>query len=611
MTTEPDASSTDAPDQSLIVQRWGAPTRGGKRAYRLPDSAEGQLRLAHRLGNDLVALSKGLDTTIQEIDSSYPQVAAAEGRLRLAEEAAAVAAAEHAKAKSEQRTRSPKGTTAQALREARAAAREARAAVREAKASIKLDARDRKVEARRQHGEAVKALRQQYAAEGLYWGTSNDVIAKSGTADQRVIQARKAGRHAERRFKRWDGSGSLTVQLQRQATEPPRTVDRLTAEKSVPGKSWAGQLQVPDRYGRRRAGHSTVKFGLGSQLPMVEVPVVAHRALPDGADVTGARLVREAIAGQRHISIHVTAKIPAPTPKAEGATIALHLGWRRDADSGAVRVAAWRSDTDLVVPGHLRDIVTQDAPNAGQVLLPAALRRQMGSADRVRSERDKRLNEIQAWLAEWLATNPQPVVEGVDPLTPARVKAWRSAGRFAALSHRWRETPPVGDGATWVAGELAAWRKWDKGKWESESHGRKKAIGRRRDAYRRTAAWMAREARTLVVEDTDLSAVIRLPKTGEVLPGKVEDAASSVRFDAAPGELRAAAVGAGRREGVGIIEVDHRGSTVIHHACGYENPADERWATSALVRCDGCGRTFDQDANSTAGMLARALLLDN
>jgi hypothetical protein len=595
----------EGPVQQVRVTRWGAPTRGGARAYRLPDAAVDQMRLAHQLGNDLVRLSLDTDEAVADVWSSYPQIADVEARITQAEERAAELAAEVARRKSAARSRRLTGADKQAaddLRKVRADIRELRGLRKEIKASVKLDAKSRLAEIDAAKRAAVKALRQDYSARGLYWGTSNDVIAHSAAADKRVADARKEGRPAQRRFRRWDGSGALTVQLQRQTGDPARTVDRLDSGRPVPGKSWASQLQVPASPGR-----GVVRFGLGSALPMVEVPVVAHRALPDGADVTGARLVVEAVAGQRHMSVHVASKSPAASAKTGGPVVALHMGWRRDHGAGgAVRVGSWRSDIDLTVPAHLDGIVTQDSPHSGRILLPAGVRAGLDRADEVRSDRDKELDRVKEWLAGWLAVNPQPVEEGRDPLTPARVKAWKSPGRFAALAHRWREVPPVGDRAAWVAGELESWRRWDRGRWEVEAHGRRKALAYRRDVYRRVAAWIAGTAGTVVVEDTDLAAIIRRPKTAEVLPGAVEDAAASTRVDAAPGELRAAVTAAAVRDGAGVVEVDHQGVTLTHHGCGHANPADGRWAVSAEVVCDGCGRRFDQDGNATVGMLARA-----
>jgi transposase len=44
--------------------------------------------------------------------------------------------------------------------------------------------------------------------------------------------------------------------------------------------------------------------------------------------------------------------------------------------------------------------------------------------------------------------------------------------------------------------------------------------------------------------------------------------------------------------------------TRTHHRCGHLNPADDRYARSRFVVCDGCGATFDQDGSATLNMLA-------
>lgn len=607
MTTPPasinggDPNQDAAPDYRVAVYRYGAPTRGGRRAYRLPDAAVAQLRLAHELGNSLVELSLARDAAVAKVWSGYPQVAATEVALAVAEEVAEVAAAEVQREKSRQRTRAPRGPAVDALKAARARVRDARAARKEAVAQVKDAAREQLRAVDADHRAAVKALYADFVqSRGLYWATYNAVVDSSRTADRRVLGARKSGRPSQRRFKRWDGSGRIAVQLQREAGDPVRSPALLASG----GGKWRTVLQVPDR-----VGDGVIRFGLGSKLAAVEVPVKVHRLLPDGADVTGAELVVERVAGRSIVSVHVAARLPVSGARVGGPVVAVHLGWRRDGGDAALRVASWRSADDVTVPAVLLDIVTQDTPNSGRVVLPAMLRERFDEYDQVRSARDVALDELRDMLVAWLEGRPQPDAEDGRPPVPtaAEVKRWKSPGRFAALALRWRSDPPLG--GVDVAVALEAWRVSDRAAWEREANGRQKALGRRRDAYRRVAAWLAGMAGSVVLDDTDLGRLIRGGKTGE-LPGVVEDRAGSQRFDAAPGDLRAAVIATCVRDGVPVQRVDHEGITLTHHACGHVNPADERWAASPIVLCDGCGRSFDQDANATVGLLARAVQSD-
>lgn len=581
----------------VMVFRFGAPTRGGQHAYRLPDRAVAQLRLGHELGNRLVELALRKDERIAVVWSMYPQVAAAEAVLAAAEEKAQQAARAVAQAKIAQRTRTPTDPAVDDLRAARKAAKEARIARREAIASVVTDAKAHLEAAVTEHRAAVKALYGEFVqARGLYWATHNDLVDHSRAADRRVSEMRKQGRPARRRFRPWDGSGTLAVQLQRGAGEPLRTPELLASG----GGKWRTVLQLP-----AETGPGVVRFGLGSKLPPIEIPVKIHRLIPPAADIIGARLVVERVAGRQVISVHLTAKIPVGSKKdGDGPTIAVHLGWRRDGENRSVRVASWRSDTDLTVPDRLRNLVVKDTSASGRIILPGAWRDRMNEFDQVRSVRDLALNQIRDQLVAWLRENP-PQEANADQrvVTIGQVHAWRSSARFARLALEWRDHPPRGGEK--IAAQLESWRRADRAAWEREANGREKAIGRRRDAYQQAAAWLASTAAMIVVEDTDLAALIGRSKRG-TLPGVVEDRAAAQRVDAAPGELRTAIVTAAAREQMPVVVVKHQAITLTHHECGHANPADERWAADEKVLCDGCGRVFDQDSNATRGMLARA-----
>jgi hypothetical protein len=445
---------------------------------------------------------------------------------------------------------------------------------------------------------ATKALYQKYSREdGLYWATIGDVIKAAQVAEQRVISDRTKGIPARRRYSRWDGSGGIGVQLQRESGDPRRTI-RLLA--SGDGK-WRNVLRIgPSEYGPNLR---RVELSTGSGRPTVGVDVVWHRDLPDGADVAAVKLVAERVAGRTRYSVHLTARVPPVGPVTTGPDMAVHVGWRSDGD--ATRVAAWRATVPVDVPAELADVVAQDSPVSGRVLLPPSIMVRMAAADELRGGRDVALDEIRDRLAAFLDVEPQPGLREDDPpLTGGVVRAWKSPGRFAALALAWRDDPREGlDG---IAEALEAWRAGDRRMWEAEANGRARAVRARREVYRRFAAWTTGVAGRVVIDDSDLAAVQRRPKTGDLLPGVVEDGIAGRRTDVAAGSLREEVVKAAKRDGVEVVKVSHKGGTITHHACGYVHPADGRWLSASVV-CDGCGRTFDQDMNATVGMLTRAV----
>ena len=114
---------------------------------------------------------------------------------------------------------------------------------------------------------------------------------------------------------------------------------------------------------------------------------------------------------------------------------------------------------------------------------------------------------------------------------------------------------------------------------------------------------LATQAGTVVLDDTALgdldgASIPRPPTAHRLITG--------ARMIATPGRLRRFVIEAATREGCTVTEVGRAGLSRVHgDGCGYENPSDDRYQ-SALVRCDGCGATYDQDHAATALMLHRA-----
>ena len=63
-----------------------------------------------------------------------------------------------------------------------------------------------------------KQLYRRYCQDDdLYWGTYNDVFRNHRTAVQRIRRRRVDGKPAVRRHHRFEGTGTITVQLKRTA----------------------------------------------------------------------------------------------------------------------------------------------------------------------------------------------------------------------------------------------------------------------------------------------------------------------------------------------------------------------------------------------------------
>ncbi|MFW6033747.1 MAG: zinc ribbon domain-containing protein [bacterium] len=570
----------------------------------VPAVVDEQLRLAHDLGNDLVTLEHDYERDMAEVWSSYPDVAMAEKRRDEAEQRVADLSEKVAEERRRQGTRAPKHPAVAELREAKAALRQARVERREAISAVREQAKARTDRLRDDLRAAQKRLYADYVqGRGLYWAVYNDVLARHRVAVQRIQAKRRAGRPAMLRHHRWDGTGALAVQLQRQADDPVRSPELLASGQ---GK-WRNVLQIapwvdpeswedlPRGERRRRARTGTATMRLGSSP--VELPVIVHRMMPADADIVEARLVIERVAQRRRIHLCVTARVPDPDPVEHGLVVAVHGGWRLEPD-GSIRVATWRADGPVDVPWSVRDVVRADTDRTGTVVLPDLWRDGLARPDELRSERDRHIDDIRADLTKWLTDNPQPTDEGWP--TAAEVARWRSPRRFAALARDMRDDPPPG--SEQILARLLDWEQWDRRMWGRQEHGRDKHLGRRDDAWRRVAAFFATVAGRIVVDDTDLATLVRRVAAAETsVPAEVTSVAARQRVDAAPGKLRSCVTVTAQRDGVPVTVVSSVGLSSTCRACG----RDGNLTDSHEVVC-GCGHRYDRDTSATALMLDRA-----
>lgn len=571
-----------------------------------------QLRLAHELRNDLVAMERRHEDAMRALWSGFATVNAIEHRITAAEalvvELAKRARAEH----SADRTTATRLSTSAELREARAALTAARAERKSAIAEVYPLAKPKIEALRADRKTAIKALYTQYCAagsgRGLYWATFNQVRLDHDTAVKLVDRKRKQGLPAQLRFRRWTGEGSISVQLQRQAGDPARTPALLA---SGAGK-WRNVFQLrpwldPAEWVRTRRskrdprGYGEVLWCLGGGR-LVTLPVRMHRMIPADADVAEAQLTRSRVGAQARLTLAVTVKLPDPDPVQDRPAVALHLGWRKRED-GSTRVATWAAAASLTVPEALADvIVAHGGGRWGEVITPARLTG-AGRPAQIAASRALALEPALRMLADWLDEHPQACDER---LTPALVRQWRSPQRLAALVLRWRQEAPTD--ADELLAHLEAWRVQDRHVWSWEAHERQQLTACRDDAWRRVSAWLASCAGVLVVDDSDLADLRRRDDeadTDPVLPGGAAQAARARAALAAPGRLRLLAQQAATLAGVAVRTVKAAGLTRLHRKCGHQAPADPRYAASTVVTCPNCGNAYDQDYNAAMLMLER------
>ena len=305
---------SDGPNTQVLVWRYGA-----RKGISIPPDVDEQLRLAHELREHLVELVHERERAVAAVWAEHAQVAAAQ---QAAEEAQATLDA-LLESGAEERMRSRKRTTSVELRreiaEARSSRREARARARDAKKRAYARAAPALHEARGAERKARKAAYGEFVQRrGLYWGTFNDVVRQHDLADRRIGTARKQGRPARFSHHRYDGTGRIAVQLQRERDKPERTAELLSTSDSP----WWGVLRLPavaatdpqdwaglSRAEQRRRGRAEIAVRVASRedrsAVLWEIPVQIHRPIPPGAEILAAEIVITRVADERRVSANL------------------------------------------------------------------------------------------------------------------------------------------------------------------------------------------------------------------------------------------------------------------------------------------------------------------
>ena len=579
--------------------------------WDIPIHVTDQLWLAHQAREDLVTTTLDHDARMRRIWSAHPQVEAAQQQITELQEQLA-----NLEQKDQDATRL-RALLRQARKDRRAgiaAARQDETFQTAVRAAV-TDLHDRRSQLRRQYCTQGVVGRDRQVAR-LYHTTWYLVLTNHETAEKRVAATRATGGKAEMRHHRFDGTGTIAVMLPRPSGAPARTplvvADPFGKYRNVFALDWCDpeRWAMLTRAEQRLRGRLTARMRVGYADDQVsptfaDIPVQAHRFLPADADITGAQLTVSRRGKRLVASLCVTAKnLPDPPPSTLGGPIVvLHWGWR-ESDQG-VKVAHWASTTPLIIPPELKRVmVSHDDGLTGAVVTPCKTMRGLELVEQFRSRIDLGFNEAKTLLVEWLRDHSaaDPTSKDDQLLVADDVARWRNPERLARLANAWADDPPT-DGET-VAMRLWRWRCQHVHDSTLAANTRAKALNRRDDAYRNVAALLARETSTVAVDDMSFA---RLAKTDDAaMPADAARRSSRRRAHAAPGALRAAITTACAREGTEVKLLDSAWTTRTCFDCGHINPADGRWS-KPQARCDGCGKTYDQDVNAVQHLLRTAI----
>jgi hypothetical protein len=555
-----------------------------------------QLRLAGRYRNTLTAIERARRAALRPLLQAHgdiPQLEASAARAEseLDEALRAVRAARAAT-----RSRSETAEMKSRVTDAREARRIAKGALTQARQAQKSDpailaAKDRI------HASALELTKSAREHCGVFWGSY--LLVEDAAGDSFESTPMFDGiEPSDPRFVRFDGQGSIGVQIQPDKCEACFARDKLVPRPENGGNRtlqpcphsvftsdamFSGEdnrIRIERIDGRR---NPILHLRIGSEEKRAPVwasfPMRLHRPFPPGSVVKRATVTVRRTGPRERWSVQFTLVLPDEVRiPINDHRVAVDVGWRA-MDDGTVRVGYLRG-TD----GYEHDM-----------RLPARLVEAFGRPDGLRRTRDKNFNAIRPELVAFLAANTVP-----DWLTQATdtLPYWRSAGRLAALTHRWAQNRFPGDEAAYDA--LEAWRYHDHHLWSWECDERSKHLGHRKDIYRVMARQLANRYERLVLEDFDLREVAQIPP-----PDSEEQdiaAARANRQRIAISELRLCLVNA--FTGARVDKVSAVDSTHICHACG----ALEEFDAAAKVdhTCSGCATTWDQDKNACCILLTRS-----
>lgn len=585
-----------------MVYRYGVPA-----LWKPPEELVEQIRLAHDLQNMLVEIERGYEQAKIGVWASAPLVAKADEAVAAAEAQVLEAGSAVKDARKNEALKATVKELTDVSKAARAGLKEARAQRKTVREACYGQVRAGMREASEARQKLIKATYADFAQDrGLYWATWNDVVAHHETACKTVARFRAAGKPAEHRFRTWDGTGTISVQLQRAAGDPQRSPELMASGN---GK-WRNVLRVNPWYDpkddyqpTRVEKHGMLGFSIGGSR-MAQVPVQVHRMMPAEADVTMARLSRFLIGGEFRWKVTITVLLPDIELATEGPALAVHMGWRRMED-GSVRVATINSDHPLPPATNkvLANVVRRIDERNFEVRAPAQWGSEMADLAKLSGVRDTAHEAAKDVVRAWLRDHPLPTPEGEDEakpaLTAAEVARWRSPRRLARLTRQWRANPP--EGAEDIVDMLVGWEKQDVHLWRWHGHQTAQLAARRLDTWRVAAAYFSDNAGSMVIDGADIAALTERQDpdapAGEGLPGRRSHTA------AAPGELRTSLLAAAARRGVPAELAKADWLTHEHLVCGTritqtDDPAPVRW-------CPTCGTHFDVEMNAVAALQQR------
>lgn len=545
----------------------------------------------------------------------------------------------------------PTGELKEREKEARAAKKLAAATLKPARAAFFAEYDKAAVDA------VEYSLRQNLRANrgDLYQGT-DELYAAAAKQSRDMCQENGVSEDFDPSFRSFDGSGRLGVRPRPRPDDAPsdcwsggkllRTLMRIEDG----ALSWRA-VRNPER---QKTLRMRVNSGEKGAPIWGEWPMVMDRPLPAGR-ITGcavsARRYGNRIKWTCEISVDVAEQDPRLLEGAADGSVAVDFGWRLR-PGGAIRVAKWRGSDgqsgELVLDKYTVDGLRK--PESLNAIRKHAFNGQTAT--------------VAAWLTEHAGRLPEPrprwmqragaALEKWQWLADRGLKSiddWKSIGRLAGLTSGWlkhvtqrlnvaennelidrireysrvwrdgmetrdamaaferlevcvkRLYPAEEHAEAMLVAQLEAWRYWDQHMWAWVAQQSRGSREHRKHLYRNFGAMLARKYATLLTSDVVLSQIAKRKERGEDgYEQDVNDAASSNRTIASPGEARECIRYAFTVRGCQSVELPASDVSRVCHLCGSE----EQWGADSPLEhtCKACGAQWDQDDNACRTMLA-------
>ena len=341
-----------------------------------------------------------------------------------------------------------------------------------------------------------------------YWGTYLGIESAHDQARKAPLYGDDGVKPSDPRFVRWHGLGPSEVGEWRGDGQVGVQIQSSRALTTADAKA-GSDTRV--RWLAHRGGYALwLRVGSEGRDPVWAMwPVYRDREMPDAAVWKWVRVSCRREGTREQWSCEITLDTMAEHPHALDASldgaIAVELGWWPQ-DDGSLLVASWEDSRG----------------ESGRVWLPASIVTGIRKPDGIRSLRDMHRNELREALSRHIRESKDAVPAWLRQAS-ATMQLWIAQERFHRL---WREWMTRKENACRDGFELLdAWHVRDDHLHDYEAGARREALRERREMYRVLAAKWAREYRTVLLPDRDLS---REARWGED---------SDRRFTASPQEL--------------------------------------------------------------------------